>query len=81
MKENTEHLRGKEPKGKNWRNRHDIAQHLGISIRQVSNLQRRRVLPYIKIGRIVRFCIEDCDTALKAMEIASMAQLMAARRL
>ncbi len=30
---------------------------------------KRRILPYIKIGRLVRFQVENCDRALAAFEI------------
>lgn len=37
-----------------------IAAHFGISSRKVNNLMKEG-LPYIKIGRSVRFSIEDCN--------------------
>jgi hypothetical protein len=34
---------------------------------------RRRVLPYVKVGRIVRFDLEACDRAMRAFQIRSVA--------
>jgi excisionase family DNA binding protein len=59
-----------------WRDRKGIAAHLGVSVRHITNLQRRRVIPYVKVGRVVRFDIHACDQALKAMEIKSVACLV-----
>lgn len=60
--------------GARWRDRKGIASHFGISERSVSNLMRRRFLPYCKFGRIVRFDLTACEAAVKAFEQRSVAQ-------
>jgi len=47
-----------------WMTRETIAQHFACSLRTVANLQKRRVLPYVKIGRLVRFNKKRCEEAL-----------------
>lgn len=44
----------------------DVAALLGISLRTVVNLRRRRVLPYIRLGRVVRFRRSQIEQALEA---------------
>lgn len=44
----------------------DVAALLGISLRTVVNLRRRRVLPYIRLGRVVRFRRSQVEQALEA---------------
>jgi len=58
--------------GKNWVTREGIAQHFGFSVRTVANLQKRRVLPYVKVGRLVRFNINRCEQALIQFESQSI---------
>jgi hypothetical protein len=55
-----------------WVTREKIAQHFALSVRTVANLQRRRVLPFIKIGRVVRFNIQKCEQALIKFEHRSI---------
>lgn len=57
-----------------WRDRKGIAEHFGISERSVGNLMRRRLLPYVKLGRIVRFDLGACETAVKAFELHAVAR-------
>jgi len=57
-----------------WRDRRGIAEYFGLSERSVSNLMRRRVLPFVKIGRIVRFDLAACETAFKVFETRSVGQ-------
>lgn len=47
----------------------ELAAHLRCSVRTVSNLMRRKALPFIKIGRLVRFNPTDCLRALDASRI------------
>ena len=48
-----------------------LAQRYDISERSVSELCRRKILPKIKIGRIVRFDVDACDAAIKKFQIQS----------
>ena len=38
---------------------------LGVSLRTIVNLRRRRILPYLQLGRVVRFRRSDVESALK----------------
>jgi hypothetical protein len=58
-----------------WVTRQQIAQHFGFSVRTVANLQRRRVFPFIKIGRLVRFDQKKCEQALIKFENQSIFDL------
>jgi excisionase family DNA binding protein len=47
----------------------EVADLLGVSLRTVVNLRRRRVLPHIKIGRLVRFSREQVELALRSYTV------------
>ena len=55
-----------------WQTKAGLAQHFSISIRSVTNLMRRRAVPYVKVGRLVRFDLPACEKALKKFEIVSV---------
>ena len=55
-----------------WQTKAGLAQHFSISLRTVTNLMRRRVLPYVKIGRVVRFDLPACEQSLKKFETVSV---------
>jgi hypothetical protein len=48
-----------------WRNKRQMAAHYGCDIRTITNFMRRRILPFVKIGRFVRFDIGECDQAME----------------
>lgn len=50
----------------------EIAKRYQISVRQVTNLMRRRILPFVKVGRMVRFNTQSCDKALMQFEVKSV---------
>jgi excisionase family DNA binding protein len=50
---------------KDWQTKSEIAGHLKCDIRTVTNLMRRGILPYVKIGRIVRLDLRECDQAME----------------
>ena len=54
-----------------WLTKADLAQHYSISLRTVTNLMRRRVVPFVKIGRVVRFDRHGCDQAMRKFETVS----------
>jgi excisionase family DNA binding protein len=58
-----------------WATREEIAQHFGFSVRTVANLQSRRVLPFVKVGRLVRFNLNKCEQALIKFETKSIFEL------
>ena len=64
---------GARGKGR-WTNRKGIAHHFAILERSVSNLTSRRVLPFVKVGRIVRFDVLACESAFRAFETRSVVQ-------
>jgi len=47
-----------------WRNKRQMAEHFGCDIRTITNFMRRRILPFVKIGRFVRFDVHECDKAI-----------------
>ena len=47
-------------------NKKEIAQKLKISTRSVENFTRRGLIPYVMIGRCVRFCLSDVLETLKS---------------
>lgn len=51
--------------GKNWKTKQDIACHFKCNIRTVTKLMRRGILPYVKIGRLVRLDLDECDRAME----------------
>ena len=55
-----------------WRLKQEIADHYRCDLRTITNLMRRRILPFVKIGRILRFNIEECDRAMNKYKRPSM---------
>jgi hypothetical protein len=60
------------PSAKEWKTKREIAGHFKCSIRTISNLMRRRILPYVKIGKWVRFDTEECDRAVAVYNAKSI---------
>lgn len=52
-------------------NKTELAARYQISLGTVKNMMRKRVLPYLKIGKVVRFDVERCDKAFGAFECQS----------
>jgi excisionase family DNA binding protein len=48
-----------------WRTKEEIAQYYRCNVRTVTNLMRRRILPFVKIGHLVRFDVAACDSAMR----------------
>jgi excisionase family DNA binding protein len=46
----------------------ELAPVLRVSTRTLDNWQRKKILPYIKVGRLVRFNIARCIRALERFE-------------
>lgn len=55
-----------------WLTKTGIAKHLKCSVRHINNLMRRRVLPFVKLGRFVRFDMAACDLAMKKIQTKSV---------
>jgi hypothetical protein len=47
-----------------WRNKTEMAQYYRCDIKTITNWMRRRILPFVKIGRYVRFDLRECDQAM-----------------
>jgi len=41
-----------------------LAKKLQVSLRTVTNWQKRQIIPYIKIGKVVRFYVSDVISAI-----------------
>ena len=61
-----------QPKSGKWVDKQQLAEELGVSVRTITNWQRRRVLPFTKIGRVVRFDVDRCHEALRALTVQSI---------
>jgi len=48
-----------------WRNKKQLADLYGCSIRTIQNLMRGRALPFVKIRRFIRFNVIECDKAME----------------
>ena len=57
---------------KDWKTKREIAAHFKCSVRTITSLMRRRILPYVKNGRFLRFDTADCDRAMGAFRSQSM---------
>ena len=43
----------------------EIADRYNVCVRSVENLVRRGVLPCYRLGRSIRFSVEECDAAMR----------------
>jgi excisionase family DNA binding protein len=50
----------------------EVADLLRVSLRTVVNLRRRRVIPHLKIGRLVRFSREQVELALRSYTVTQV---------
>jgi len=66
--EQTEIIHCPDSEIRNWRSKTQIAEHYHCNVRTVTNLMQRRILPYVKIGRFVRFDLVACDRAMLKYE-------------
>jgi hypothetical protein len=55
-----------------WLNKHEIALHFKCSVRHINELMNRRILPFLKIRRFVRFDLAACDEAMKKYQTNSL---------
>ena len=51
-----------------WLNKAEIADHFKCSERHINKLMERRVLPFLKMGKFVRFDLGACDQAMRRYE-------------
>jgi excisionase family DNA binding protein len=45
--------------------RHEIAAHCGLSLRYIDELTRNGILPYFKIGKSIRYDLDEVEAALR----------------
>ena len=54
-----------------WHNKKEVAAHFGIGLRTVTDWMRRRLIPFVKVGHVVRFNLSDCETAIRNYQVNS----------
>ena len=54
-----------------WHSKKEIAAHFGIGLRTVTDWMRRRLIPFTKVGHVVRFNLSDCESAIRKYEVRS----------
>lgn len=52
-----------------WCSKREVALHFGIGIRTVTDWMGRKLLPYVKVGHVVRFHLPDCELAVKKYQV------------
>jgi excisionase family DNA binding protein len=57
----------------NWHSKKQIADHFGIGLRTVTDWMRRRIIPFVKVGHVVRFSLADCEGAIRKYQVKSKA--------
>ena len=57
-----------EPPAVQWRTKAQIAEHFNCHIRTITKYMKRRILPFVKVGRWVRMDLAACDRAMKKFE-------------
>lgn len=48
-----------------WVRKLDLAKYLSLSVRTIDNLMRQKKIPFVRLGRSVRFRIADVNRALE----------------
>jgi hypothetical protein len=61
-----DNIQSADPPGGQWKTKRQMAAHLSISERTVTALMRQRVLAFVKLRRILRFDLGECDSAFRA---------------
>lgn len=57
---------------RHWQTKYQIATRLQISLRSVTNLMSNRMIPYVKIGHLVRLDTVRVDAAMQAFRERSL---------
>lgn len=60
-----------EKNGLKWHSKKEIAAHFGIGVRTVTDWMRRRIIPFVKVGHVVRFSLSDCESAIRSYLVKS----------
>jgi excisionase family DNA binding protein len=54
-----------------WHSKKQIADHFGIGLRTVTDWMRRRIIPFVKVGHVVRFSLADCEIAIRKYKVSA----------
>jgi excisionase family DNA binding protein len=57
---------------KQYLNSQELAELLGVSVRTIVNLRRRRQIPYIQMGHIIRYGREAVEAAMKSHTVEAI---------
>ena len=60
--------------GGRWVTKKEIAEHLKCCPRTINNLMSRRILPYRRVGKLLRFELGECDRAIDAFKVSSFSE-------
>ena len=55
-----------------WATTDELADRYRLSAKTVRNWSKKRILPCVRRGRVVRFHVPTCDASLKALESQSL---------
>lgn len=55
-----------------WATKQELAEHFRCSARYINMLMKQQVLPYVKLGKFVRFDISECDRAMRRFRAKSI---------
>jgi excisionase family DNA binding protein len=58
---------------KEYLNSQQLAELLGVSLRTVVNMRRRRQIPYVQLGHVIRYKRAAVEEALKSYTIEGIA--------
>lgn len=50
----------------------ELAAMLSVSWRHVQNLRNRRLIPHVRLGRVVRYRVQDVEKALERLTIRAI---------
>jgi hypothetical protein len=53
-----------EQNGGTWRTKSELAAHFGCDKRTIGNWMRRKIIPFVRIRGVLRFYLQDCESAL-----------------
>jgi hypothetical protein len=59
---------------RHWQTKRQLAGHIRFSERSITTLMRQQVLPFLKLGRIVRFDLAECDRVMESLTIRSVVE-------
>lgn len=57
---------------KQWKTKTQIARHFHFCYRTVGNLMRLRLLPFVKLGNVVRFDLLECERIMERQKTPSI---------